>query len=197
MRKHNAPNIKSDHTIMPNYIRTFRPGGTFFFTVVTYGRSRWLCSEEAREALSHAIRGVRKTRPFNIDAIVLLPDHLHCIWTLPDGDHDFSTRWRLIKMLAAKKCRSVPSRFPEPVSRIKRKERDLWQRRFWEHTIRDENDFAVHCDYIHYNPVKHGLCESPGEWPFSSFRKYVASGLYDENWGRFKEPQIDGGVGRE
>ena len=182
---------------MPNYIRTFSPGGTFFFTVVTYQRRPWLCLEEAREALSHAIKTVRKPRPFIIDAIVLLPDHLHCIWTLPDGDHDFSTRWRLIKMLAAKKCRSISSKFPEPVSRIKRKERDLWQRRFWKHTIRDERDFAIHCDYIHYNPVKHELCGFPGEWPYSSFRRYVASGLYEENWGRFKEPLIDGDIGTE
>ena len=182
---------------MPNYIRTFRPGGTFFFTVVTYERKRWLCSEEVRQALRHAIKTVRKTRPFIMDAIVLLPDHLHCIWTLPDGDQDFSTRWRFIKSWVSRQCKIMPSGFTELPSRIKRRECHLWQRRFWEHAIRDERDFAVHCDYIHYNPVKHGLCEFLGEWPYSSFRRYVASGSYDENWGRFQEPKIDGHIGKE
>ncbi|MDD5171244.1 MAG: transposase [Syntrophales bacterium] len=182
---------------MPNYLRSFIPGGTFFFTLVTYERRRWLCTEEARQALNGAIKAVRETRPFIIDAVVLLPDHLHCIWTLPDGDHDFSTRWRLMKSFVTKRCKSIPSTLPGTASRIKRKEQNLWQRRFWEHTIRDERDFAAHCDYIHYNPVKHGLCESPAEWPYSSFSRYLASGLYEENWGRSQEPQINADVGRE
>jgi putative transposase len=113
-------------------------------------------------------------KPFEIDAIVVLPDHLHCIWRLPDGDADFSGRWREIKKYVAKRIGGIGKRPGE---------RDVWQRRFWEHAIRDEDDWRRHMDYICYNPVKHGLVRSPAEWPFSSFKKSVAAGWYDVDWG--------------
>ncbi|SRR6266571_495879 len=168
---------------MPNYTRNFIPGGTFFFTVVTHDRRPWLCSDAARNSLRCAIDKVRANLPFSIDAWVLLPDHLHCIWTLPPGDTDYSSRWRLIKGHVSK---SFVDECPDErlsTSRLKRRERGLWQRRFWEHTIKDEADLAAHCDYIHYNPVKHGLSASPREWPFSTFHGLVKTGVYGSDWG--------------
>ncbi len=107
-------------------------------------------------------------RPFQIDAIVILPDYIHCIWTLPENDSDFSTRWRLIK-------RDFSSRMSAPLST--RGEKKIWQRRFWEHLIRDESDLQSHMDYIHYNPVKHGYVRRPEEWKYSSFHRLVAKGI--------------------
>ena len=112
---------------------------------------------------------VQSTYPFNIDAWVLLPEHLHCIWTLPEGDTDFSKRWGLIKADFSKKL--IRSATP------------IWQNRFWEHLIRDDRDLQRHLDYIHYNPVKHGLVDSPKDWPSSTFHRYVEKGLYPANWG--------------
>lgn len=168
---------------MPNYTRNFIPGGTFFFTVVTHDRRPWLCSDAARTSLRQAIDKVRRNLPFSIEAWVLLPDHLHCVWTLPSGDTDYSSRWRLIKGDVSKSCADELADGPLSPSRLKRRERGLWQRRFWEHTIKDEADFAAHCDYIHYNPVKHGHCASPREWPFSTFHGFVKSGVYGVDWG--------------
>lgn len=120
-------------------------------------------------------------RPFALDAIVVLPDHLHFIWTLPSGDSDFATRWRLIKTWFTKHCsdalRAVPNR-----ARVNKREQALWQRRYWEHTLRDEEDFARHADYIHFNPVKHGYAASAAEWPYSSFHRSVEAGMYPVDW---------------
>lgn len=169
---------------MPNYRRLTLAGGTYFFTQVTYQRRAWLCNDIARETLRTAINQVRKTYPFSIDAFVLLPDHFHCLWTLPDGDSNYSTRLRLIKTFVTKHCASqLALNAKLTASRQKRNEGNLWQRRFWEHLIRDEVDFARHCDSIHYNPVKHGLCQAPKQWRFSSFHRFVAEGVYPENWG--------------
>lgn len=182
---------------MPNYTRNFIPGGTFFFTVVTHERRPWLCSDAARNSMRHAIDKVRKNLPFSIDAWVLLPDHLHCIWTLPPGDTDYSSRWRLIKGHVSK---SFADDFAEgrlSPSRLKRRERGLWQRRFWEHTIKDDADLAAHCDYIYYNPVKHGLCASPREWPFSTFHGFVKSGVYGVDWGDGAMKRLREGIGGE
>jgi putative transposase len=121
--------------------------------------------------------------PFSIDAWVLLPDHLHCIWTLPPHDTDYSSRWRLIKGHVSKSFADDCADDRLSPSRLKRRERGLWQRRFWEHTIKDEADLAAHYDYIHYNPVKHGLCTSPREWPFSTFHGLVKTGVYGSDWG--------------
>ena len=133
--------------------------------------------------------------PYKIDAFVLLPDHLHCIWTLPDNDSNFSSRWRLIKGAFSRQC---SSRFKGvgPTSRLNKKETSVWQRRFWEHAIRDENDFKRHVEYIHYNPVKHNLANSPGEWPYSSFHKYVRNRLCDKDWGAH-DISFDDDIGKE
>jgi putative transposase len=134
--------------------------------------------------------------PFTIDAFVVLPDHLHCIWTMPHGDKDFSTRWRLIKNYFTRRCdtryKDLPSR-----SRKDKKEQAVWQRRFWEPLIRDEKDFISHVKYIHYNPVKHGLVTAPKDWEYSSFHRYVRDGLYDLEWGAGWDMSFDEKIGEE
>lgn len=192
---------------MPNYQREYIPGGSYFFTLVTHERQPWLCEDAARMALRATISEVRQKWPFAIEAWVLLPDHLHCIWRLPEGDADFSTRWRLIKSGVTKRLRgeSGASRFANApyredglaASRLVRGEKGLWQRRFWEHAIRDEADFRAHCDYIHYNPVKHGICRSPGDWPFSTLGRFVAQGTYPEGWGESSVPMFPESTGME
>jgi len=176
---------------MPDYRRYTVAGGTYFFTQVTYKREKWLCSEIARTTLRLAINHVREKYPFSIDAMVLLPDHLHCIWTLPQEDSDYSTRWRLIKTFVTKYCgKQLGLDGQISVSRQKQQESNLWQRRFWEHKIRDGIDLAAHCNYIHYNPVKHGLCADPHQWEFSSFHRFVSQGIYQGSWGGYEIPHI-------
>jgi putative transposase len=171
---------------MPNYRRPGIAGGTYFITQVTHQRQPWLCREITRYALRTAITQVRKTRPFSIDAFVLLPDHFHCRWTLPQADNDLSTRLRLIKTYVTRHYRTeLGLNLEVSESRSKRKEQNLWQRRFWEHLIRDEIDFAHHCDYIHYNPVHHQLCQVPTDWQFSSVHRFIAQGVYPPNWGDY------------
>lgn len=168
---------------MPEYRRAFVPGGTFFFTLVTEGRAPILCSEDGRTALRTAFQLTTRRWPFEIDAIVLLPDHLHAIWTLPPPDHDFSRRWGFLKKeftklwLAAGGAEQCTSD-----SRRRNRRRGVWQRRFWEHAVRDESDFERHCDYIHYNPVKHGHADCPHAWPYSSFDRFVRQGIYEPAW---------------
>lgn len=159
-------------------------GATYFFTVVTYRRQHLLCDTNVRDALRKAIESVRINRPFKIEAWVLLPDHLHCIWTLPSGDADFAIRWGLIKRSVSLACATEYKR-PEWMTASKHKHREstLWQRRYWEHRIRDDQDFARHVDYIHYNPVKHGLCEQVADWPYSTFHRYAARGEIPMDWG--------------
>jgi REP-associated tyrosine transposase len=159
---------------MPNYLRAKQTGGTFFFTVVTYERQPILTQANCRGTLRQVIRQVRQKYPFTIDAWVLLPDHMHCIWTLPAGDADFSRRWGLIKALFTRDLNRLC--FPSET-------RIIWQNRFWEHQIRDDLDFEKHVSYIHYNPVKHGLVASVGDWPYSTFHRYVRDGLHEANWG--------------
>jgi putative transposase len=165
------------------YRRAFTPGGSFFFTLVTHGRKPVFANAEAVEVLRNAFRNVRQSRLFEIDAMVVMPDHLHCIWTLPPGDADFSTRWRLIKTWFTKHFDPVLRPAPSAICQS-RHEQAIWQHRYWEHQLRDENDFARHVDYIHYNPVKHGLIGSPIDWPYSSFRRFVEAGIYPPDWGR-------------
>lgn len=168
---------------MPEYRRAFQPGGTFFFTVVTYGREPILCSDLARDALHAAIVKVRNERPFSLDAIVLLPDHLHAVWTLPRNDADFSVRWAMIKREFTKRWLSAGGAelTPDAPDRRQRR-RGVWQRRFWEHTIRDVRDYERHVDYVHYNPVKHRFAACPHLWPYSSFSRWVKAGVYDADW---------------
>ena len=169
---------------MSRYRRYFVHGGTYFFTLVAHKRRRFLCDELARNTLRAAIQKIQGERPFEMPAIVLLPDHLHAIWTLPPGDADDPVRWRRIKEEFTRNfLGGGDSETPVSKSRRKRKERGIWQRRYWEHTIRDEHDFERHFDYIHFNPVKHGYVRSPIDWPFSSFHRWVEQRVYAANWG--------------
>jgi len=189
---------------MPEYRRASTEDGTFFFTVVTHGRRPILCLEKSRGIMRDVIRSAAEGHPFVVNAWALLPDHMPCLWTLPDGDKDFSIRWALIKREftrglrtalageAASKTEAAPS-----LSRERHREGTVWQRRFWEHHIRDEKDYAAHMDYIHFNPVKHGLVKSPKDWPYSTFYQYVARGLYDRDWGSSGDLGLPPGVGRE
>jgi putative transposase len=155
---------------MPNYRRA-REGSTYFFTVVTFARRPFLCSEESRAALRMAVAETRTSHPFVVEAWVLLPDHLHCIWRLPEGDMDYSVRWGLIKRGFTRRIRDAMELPGRNASREKHREAAAWQRRFWEHMVRDEGDCEAHSDYLHYNPVKHGLVAAPKDWPFSTFHK--------------------------
>ena len=174
---------------MPDYRRAIIPGGTFFFTVVTAARRRVFAEEVARQTLKLAIDDVRSMLPFDAVAGVVLPDHLHCIWTLPEGDHDFSERWRRIKARFTRRyLRQRGIETAVSASRREHAERGVWQRRFWEHTIRDEGDLQRHLDYIHYNPVRHGLVARPADWPWSSFHRFVREACYERHWGA-QEPE--------
>ena len=164
---------------MPDYRRIKTPGATFFFTVNLERREGNQMLVEHVDLLRATIRGVREAHPFVIDAMVVLPEHLHCIWTLPDGDADYATRWGLIKAGFSRRLPSVERRSQ---SREKRGERGIWQRRYWEHWIRDDLDFSRHVDYIHWNPVKHGWVERVADWPYSSFHRYVRGGLLPVDW---------------
>jgi len=162
------------------YKRSITPGATYFFTVVTCDRKKLLCHDENPNLLKKAFEIVKTRHPFTIDAIVLLPDHLHCLWTLPPDDNDFSNRWMLIKSMFTRSCHD-PFHNALTNSRIAKRERNIWQRRFWEHRIRDDEDRNRHMDYIHYNPVKHGLVNSPVDWRYSSFHRYVKAGVYQSS----------------
>jgi putative transposase len=134
--------------------------------------------------LREVVKEVRQRHPFEIDAWVLLPDHLHCLWTLPAGDEDFSKRWGLIKAGFSRKAKEILHRQELMTdSKERHRENTIWQRRFWEHQIRDDRDFERHCHYIHYNPVKHGLVNMVRDWPFSTFHRYVLKGFYSADWG--------------
>ena len=163
---------------MVRYRRNFVPGGTFFFTVTLADR-RSSALVDHIASLRSAFRVTRSERPFTIDAIVVLPDHLHAILTLPHDNSDFPGRWRRLKSLFTR--RVVADGIP--VESNAKGEHMLWQRQFWEHTIRDDEDFARHFDYIHFNPVKHGLAIRACDWPYSSFHRYVRAGLLPEDWG--------------
>ena len=167
---------------MSNYRRAKVQGGRYFFTVNTYGRQAVLIEDSVLEALRQGIESARRTLPFEIDAWVLLPDHLHCLWTLSPEDHNFSARWAIIKRHVSRRCSpSDQSRLSQ--SRQRRNESGFWQRRFWEHLIRDETDFRRHMDYIHWNPMKHGYVKRVADWPYSTFHRYVRQGVYPPDWG--------------
>jgi len=167
---------------MGNYRRNYVAGGTFFFTVVSHHRHRFLTTSNARECLRNAISAVRNDRPFMLVAICLLPDHLHCVWTLPRTDSDYSTRWRLIKDRFTKSYRASMSNYPEDSVKPSTAG-SIWQPRYWEHTCRDEEDLKRCVDYTHWNPVKHGLAGRVNEYPWSSFHRFVRSGEYSADWG--------------
>jgi putative transposase len=177
---------------MVRYRRNFVPGGTYFFTVALADRASETLIHHV-DALRMAFRIARHERPFMIDAIVILPDHLHAIWTLPPDDSDFSGRWRRIKAHFTRRLVVAGV----PVAHHRNGEYALWQRRFWEHTIRNECDFERHVDYVHFNPVKHRLVSRVRDWPHSSFQFYVRRGLLPADWaGDVNEPTMDFGERR-
>jgi putative transposase len=176
---------------MTAYRRNLVTGGTYFFTVNLADR-RWSLLTENVELLRAAFRYTRRCHAFTIEAIVILPDHLHVVWTLPPEDSDFATRWRLIKTAFS---RGLHPTERVSASRSRKRERGIWQRRFWEHTIRDDDDFARHLDYIHFNPIKHGYVERVQDWPFSSFHRMVRVGWYPPEWAGDPGAEPDGGFG--
>jgi putative transposase len=163
---------------MVRYRRNLVPGGTFFFTVALADR-RSSALVDHIDHLRAAFRTVQDRKPFTVDAIVVMPDHLHAMLSLPEDDGDFPGRWKAIKAMFSRNIAADGA----PMSRNLRGEYDLWQRRYWEHTIRDEADFERCADYIHYNPVKHGHASAPADWSFSSLHRYVRDGILPSDWG--------------
>lgn len=179
-----------------SYRRAYSPGATYFFTVVTYQRHPLFQTSQNIQLLRAAFHQVKQRYPFTIEAIAVLPDHLHALWILPSGDANFSTRWRLIKEYVTRRI-DPEYRQPRSASQVSKKEQAVWQRRFWEHQIQDERDFEQHFNYIHYNPVKHGYAASPADWQYSSFRKYVQAGMYAKDWGSKEEIIFAHNIGHE
>jgi putative transposase len=161
---------------MPRYVRA--KGSVFFFMVILAERPSNLLVDEI-DRIRKIYRMVQQRHPFETIAACVLPDHIHALWKLPEGDADFSTRWSLIKSGFSHgldpKLRSA--------SKIVKREKGIWQRRYWEHAIRDDSDFQRHVDYIHYNPVKHGYVTQVADWPHSSFHRYVERGILSADWG--------------
>ncbi len=169
---------------MPDYRRWYVSGGTFFFTLVTYNRRPILCTDLARRCLHEAIDKVRTDWPCELVAIVLLPDHLHTVWTLPPGDVSYPIRWKLIKAEFTRRyLRGGGAEVSPSPSRLRHSERGIWQRRYWEHTVRDEADLKRCVDYVHWNPKKHGHVTNVRDWRWSSFHRFVNLGEYFPDWG--------------
>jgi putative transposase len=176
--------------LMTDYRRPWVEGGTYFFTVNLAERRENRLLVDNVALLRDVFRKVKQAHPFEIDAIVVLPEHLHCIWTLPADDANYALRWGLIK---AGFSRLLPDNERRTESRTKRGERGVWQRRYWEHLIRDERDFNKHMDYIHWNPVKHGWVMRVRDWPYSSFHGCVERGLYPADWAGADEEVVEVG----
>jgi len=176
---------------LADYRRCYVPGGSFFFTVVTERRAGILANDQARDCLREAIRHCRQYLPFRVDALVMLPDHVHAIWTMPQDDGDYSKRWGIIKKRFTQNwLASGGSEQPVTESQLRYRRRGIWQRRFWEHALRDERDYQNHFDYLHFNPVKHGLVNNVSDWPYSSFHHWVKQGVYAMHWGSGIEDRI-------
>lgn len=170
------------------YRRAEIPGGTYFFTVNLANRSSRLLVEQI-SALREAVRTVKARHPFEIVAWVVLPDHMHAVWTLPPGDVEYAKRWMLIKVAFSSQ---IPHGERISASRLRKGERGLWQRRYWEHAIADEGDLQQHIDYIHYNPVKHGYVRSASAWPYSSIHRYIKAGDLAADWGSISDGFVAG-----
>jgi len=168
---------------MVHYRRNLVPGGTYFFTVTLRDRRSDALVRHI-DVLRTALLAVRERSPFRVVAMAVMPDHLHAVWTLPPGDADYAGRWRAVKAALVRGA----GRAGLPVERNAKGEAAIWQRRFWEHTIRDAADLATHCDYIHYNPVRHGLVARPAEWPHSTIHRFIASGIYPTDWATSGSP---------
>ncbi|MGC3980997.1 MAG: transposase [Steroidobacteraceae bacterium] len=160
------------------YRRAHAAGGTWFFTVNLADRSNQFLTEYIG-LLRETIRAVRINHPFEILAAVVLPEHLHCIWRLPNGDADYPIRWNLIK---GRFSRDLTINEQIRDSRLTKRERGIWQRRYWEHQIRDDEDLQRHVDYIHHNPVKHGRTSIASAWPYSSIHRYIRNGMLTKDW---------------
>jgi len=160
------------------YRRAEAAGGTFFFTLNLANRSSQILTKQV-DLLRECMRRIHLSHPVDIVAMVVLPDHLHAIWTMPPGDSNYSLRWSLIK---AGFSRMIT--MGERINRARKhkRERGIWQRRFWEHQIRDDDDLARHIDYIHFNPVKHEYVKAPAEWPYSSIHRYIRQGILTPEW---------------
>lgn len=176
---------------MPHYLRAFVPGATYFFTVNLEDRSSYLLVREIAR-LRKVYAGVQKQHPFETLAICVMPDHLHAIWRLPENDADFPKRWSLIK---AGFSRGLPIATERSDSQLDHGDKGIWQRRFWEHVVRDEKDFLNHVQYIHFNPVKHGHAREVRDWPFSSFHRWVKKGMLPKEWGLVRAAETDGKFG--
>ncbi len=164
---------------MPNYRRIWQPGRTSFFTVNLFDRTGNDLLVRHIDDLRQVVKAVRETHPFAIHGWVVLPEHLHCVLELPRQETDFATRWRLIKAGFSK---AIARAGAVPAARARRGEREIWQRRYWEHLIEDERDYRAHLDYVHINPLKHGLVQRVADWPHSTFHRFVAQGIYPANW---------------
>ncbi len=163
---------------MPDYRRNRVADGTYFFTVNLLERRSRLLVERIND-LREAVRMVRKNQPFHIDAWVVLPNHMRCVWMLPVGDADYSSRWKTIKTAFSK---SIPKTEKLSAVRVAKNERGIWQLRYWEHAIHNDKDYAAHVDYVHINPLKHGLVKQVADWSHSSFHKLVEAGVYPADW---------------
>jgi putative transposase len=163
---------------MPDYRRNFVPGGSHFFTVALVQRSSHLLTANI-DLLRNAVHCVKREMPFELVAMVVLRKHLHCVWTLPEGDIDYPERWKKIKAMFS---RGIPVTELRSSSRMAKADHGIWQRRYWEHTLRSEEDLNRHVDYIHFNPVKHRHVGRVNDWPYSSFHRYVWCGIYTEEW---------------
>ena len=168
---------------MSYYRRVKENGGTFFFTVALSNRESDLLVEYI-DYFKFAYRQVWQDYPFELIAVCVLPDHIHAVWSLPSNDCDYSLRWQLIKRYFSRHFDVIKTRSK---SKIKHREKGIWQRRFWEHKIRDEQDLQRHIDYVHFNPVKHGYVKQVCDWQYSSFHRYVRLGLLPKNWGGSEE----------
>ncbi len=171
---------------MSNYRRAAVPGAVCFFTVALADRRSRVLVEHV-DALRAAFVATAREHPMRVDAMVVLPDHLHAVWRLPEGDADFPLRWRKLKsrFTRAVGCRvgDLPTTWRRSESKVRKGERGLWQRRYWEHMIRDAEDWRRHVEYCWFNPVKHGLVDAVRDWPLSSFHRDVRRGLVPEDWG--------------
>jgi len=168
---------------MPNYVRWRDAGASYFFTVVTHRRRPILDNPKARRWLRQSFVHTRRRFPFELFAIVLLPDHLHCLWSLPDGDDDFPKRWAMIKQGFSRQYLAgggAEGRVSD--NRQKHRERGVWQARYWEHRVRDEDEWFAYRDYIHLNPVRHGLVDDPLAWPWSSVHRHLRLGWLSNDW---------------
>ena len=176
---------------MSRYRRVRLEGGEFFFTVVTHRRRSILTTDLGVHCLRKAWRETNATMPFGVEAVCVLPDHIHTIWSLPEGDDDYPARWRKLKGIFSREYRAAGgSDGGANASRRRRREVEVWQRRFWEHRIRDVDDFYRHVEYIHFNPVKHGHVTSLADWQWSSFHNHVKQGWIEPDWGTIEPKGI-------